>query len=105
MALQLGIANVDAMLSIMPSQQFTNWMAYQSLYGPVSNHIRGDKQAALISSIVAQANAKKGKRFRMKDFILHPINPKKEQTTKDHLRLAETLVMMTGGQDLRGQNA
>lgn len=51
----------------MSSDEFTDWMLYYQLnpFGPW----RGDIQAALVASTIANANAAKGKKFHIKDFM------------------------------------
>lgn len=51
----------------MSSQEFTEWVAYYELnpFGPY----RGDIHAGIVASTIANANAPKGKRFQVKDFL------------------------------------
>ena len=52
----------------MSSEEFVDWQLYYELnpFGPK----RGDFQSALIASTIANANAPKGKKFALKDFML-----------------------------------
>jgi len=45
------------------------WMAYERKNGPLGPR-RGDFQAALVATVIAQANSKKGKKAKFEDFLL-----------------------------------
>lgn len=92
------------MLSRMSYEQLLNWMTYQRLYGPVNPLIRNDVGFAGVQLRIAQSNAKKGKTFKLDDFYPFPLEPKKEQTPQDHIRIFEQIVAAAGGQDLRASN-
>jgi len=60
----------------------------------------GDRRAALISFVMWNCWAKEKKSFE--DFMLTPERkPKKKQTVKEMLFIAEMLTAAMGGQDLR----
>lgn len=78
LALELGIWDVDGMLEAMPARQLNRWLAYYSLepFGAV----RGDIQAGVIASTVA--NVHRGKTqtaFTPNDFLPN-FKPKPKQT-------------------------
>lgn len=51
----------------MSSEEFLDWMLYYEMspFGPK----RGDIQAAIVARTIAQANAKPGRVFQVKDFL------------------------------------
>ena len=70
MALELGYANVDAMLREMTAQQFTEWIAYYQLepFGTLSN----DSEWAHWKAIYTNAHIPKGKqRIKTEKFLLY----------------------------------
>jgi hypothetical protein len=61
---------VDHMLAVMPATELMRWMAYPKLRGPLGAQ-RGDLQAAVIAKTIADVNRqKRGRRFRLSDFLL-----------------------------------
>jgi hypothetical protein len=81
----------------MSSDEFTDWMLYYQLnpFGPW----RGDVQAALVARTIANANAPKGKKFHIKDFM--PAF-KAHQPRKDTIAPEQVLSFFHGIQQGRG---
>ena len=70
LALELGYANVDAMLREMTAQQFTEWIAYYQLepFGTLMY----DVEWATWKALYANAHMKKGKStIKTKKFLLY----------------------------------
>jgi hypothetical protein len=63
----LGGRTIAEWQEVMSANEFADWVAYYQLnpFGP----FRSDVQAATIASTVANANAAKGKKFRIQDFL------------------------------------
>ena len=68
LALALGGRTIAEWQEVMSSEEFVDWQIYYEMnpFGPK----RDDFNAALIARTIAQANAPKGKRFQLKDFLL-----------------------------------
>ena len=67
LALELGYANVDAMLASMPRRMLTEWLAFfrRNPFGEE----RADLRAGIIASAVANAFRGKGRAARPADFM------------------------------------
>lgn len=63
----MTVADLDSRLS---SYELTEWMAYEEITGPLGRK-RQDIQAATIAATIANANrGKKGKKFKISDFLI-----------------------------------
>jgi len=83
----------------MTSWELAEWMAYERVAGPIGD-ARGDVQAAIVASTVANANRGRGtKRATPKDFI--PEWDRRPQTWQEQLAIVEQLNAMFGGTDTR----
>jgi hypothetical protein len=74
LALELGYANVDAMLREMTAQQFAEWIAYYQIepFGTLSE----DAEWAHWKSIYTNAHIRKGKpRIKTEKFLLYAEKP------------------------------
>lgn len=80
------------MLARTPSRELTEWMAYESVTGPLGP-VRGDWQAASIAHVTAVVAAgKKGKRLKLPDFLLRWKAPRKRaQSPEAQLEIFKTL--------------
>ncbi|WP_289009514.1 DUF4035 domain-containing protein [uncultured Thermomonospora sp.] len=88
---------VSELLARMPSAELTEWMAYERITGPLGGE-RGDIQAALISTVIANSLAgKKGRRAKLRDFLLKW--DRKPQSWRDQLAVVRQLNRMFGGVD------
>jgi hypothetical protein len=83
------------------SRELTEWMAFISLE-PIG-YTRGDLQAAIVASTIANVNRKKGaKPFGPQDFMPQfDEREKEEQSPEDILKAAEMLNAAFGGEDKR----
>jgi hypothetical protein len=60
---------VAEMLERISASELTDWLAYERIAGPLGPE-RGDVQAAVIASTIANVNrGKRGKIFKPKDFM------------------------------------
>lgn len=75
-------------------------MAYERVAGPLGGE-RGDVQAALIATTVANANRGKGRRAKLKDFLLRW--DRRVQSWQDQLAIVRQLNRMFGGTDNTGK--
>lgn len=66
LALALGMSVREAMLTITDTE-FRNWQAFDRI-SPIGTE-RLDNLFALVATVIAQVNAKKGKTFKIEDFI------------------------------------
>jgi len=89
----------------MTSREFAEWMAFARLE-PLGER-RGDWQAALVASTVANVNRDPKQRkdpFTPSDFLLEWSTDDQErerQTWQEQLHIAEMLNVAFGGRDLR----
>jgi hypothetical protein len=81
---------VRELLARIDSKELAEWMVYYSL-DPFGNE-RGDLQAGIIASTVANANSGKGRAFQPSDFMPYA-DGKQEQTAND---MKATLNTMAG---------
>lgn len=85
------------LLTRVSSGELTEWLAYERVAGPVGP-ARGDTQAAIVASTIANVNAGKGRRFTPKDFI-PPWDAEAAQSWQDQLAIVKQLNAMFGGAD------
>ncbi|MEW2635267.1 DUF4035 domain-containing protein [Streptomyces sp. NPDC048389] len=63
----MTVADLDSRLS---SYELTEWMAFEKITGPLGRR-RHDIQAATIAATIANSSrGKKGKKFKMADFLI-----------------------------------
>jgi hypothetical protein len=67
--LALGGRTIAELKEVMSSDEFTDWMAYYQI-SPFGDY-RQDIQAALVASTIANANAPKGKVYKITDFMVN----------------------------------
>lgn len=89
LALALGQPNVDAMLDAMPAWMLEEWAAFDAVE-PVSAGYRGDVQAALISSTLANLLAGGRRAYALDDFMLRWEPRQSNQTPDETWRLLKT---------------
>lgn len=78
----------------MSSSELTEWMAYEKITGPLGRR-RQDIQAATVAATIANANRSKGKKFKIKDFLI-PYGRKK-LTPRDMLAAVKAANQSLGG--------
>jgi Protein of unknown function (DUF4035) len=76
------------------SAEFSEWLAY-NMIEPFGEE-RGDLRAGIIACTFAQANAKKGKRFKPEDFM--PKFNKPRKTQEEMAMIAKQFAMAWNGQ-------
>lgn len=82
------------------SRELTEWMAFISLE-PIG-YTRGDLQAGIIASTIANVNRKKGtKPFKPQDFMPQFDDYEEEQSPEEMLKTVEMLNAAFGGEDKR----
>lgn len=92
---------VAELLARTSGQELTDWMAYESLEGPLDPLWRGDYQAAVVATTVANAmRGKRGRKARIEDF-LPEWGGREPQTWQEQLAIVEQLNRRLGGKDLR----
>lgn len=98
MATQLGctVAELDRRIS---SHELTEWMAFERIEGPLGPR-RSDFHAAQIVAAIAQSNAKKGKRYKLSDFLLAWDRRKPHQSPQEMLRAVKALNRRMGGREV-----
>lgn len=93
---------VGQLLATTSAQELTDWAAYEQLTGPLDLRNRGDLQAAIIASTVANAMRSKGRAFKPKDFLPDWAPKQREpQSWQTQLALVEGINRAFGGKDLR----
>lgn len=66
--------------------ELLEWAAFERVEGPIGN-LRGDVQAGVIASLLANVNRKKGaKQFKIDDFIPEWDTPEAEELTPEQQR-------------------
>jgi hypothetical protein len=88
----MTVAALDASLS---SSELTEWMAYEKTTGPLGRH-RQDIQAATIAATIANANRSKGKKFKIKDFLI-PYDSGRPKTGREMLAAVREINAAMGG--------
>lgn len=88
---------VAEMLVRMSGQELADWQAYEQAHGPLGP-VRGDWQAALIASVIANANrGRKGKQAKMKDFLLAWQSGATRMSAEETERVGAMLASRMGG--------
>ena len=92
------------MLARMSGRELAEWVAFDAI-DPIGAG-RGDLQAAIVASTIANVWRPKNKRaYKIQDFIPKFKRPKKRrQTWQQQLTMVEMLNAAFGGRDLRGSN-
>jgi hypothetical protein len=83
--LALGGRTIAEWQEVMSSEEFVDWQLYYETnpFGPK----RGDMQAAIVASTIANVNAPKGKKYAVKDFLLEFKPPRdRDAMTNDDIR-------------------
>ncbi len=93
---------VAEMLRRIDSAELSEWMAYERVAGPLGG-ARGDQQAAVVASTVANAMRSKGRAYKVDDFV--PQWGPSEQSHDDLLAKALAINAALGGVDLRGDDS
>lgn len=83
----------------MSSSELSEWIAYEKVTGPLGAE-RGDIQAAIIATTVANVNAGKGRKAKVKDFIPQ-WDRERKQTWEEQLAMVEKLNRKLGGAVVR----
>lgn len=112
LALTCGRWDAERLIDEMSGFQFSMWVAYQELYGPISPNVQINAGLAGVKMLIYQLTSvmvrmwtkKRLPRKRFSAFLAYPIEAKKMQTPQDHLKMMEQLVVVTGGKDLRIDN-
>lgn len=89
---------VSELLERTSPRELLEWMAYERVAGPLGPR-RGDIQAAVVASTVANANRGKGRPLPVDDFI--PEWDKRPQSWQEQLLVVEQLNALFGGADTR----
>jgi hypothetical protein len=89
----MTVAELEARMS---SSELTEWMGYERLAGPLGAR-RADIQAATISATIANANRSKGKRFKVKDFLIPYGEQSRPRTGEEMLALVREINASVGG--------
>lgn len=96
---------VRELLARVDSRELSEWMAFATLE-PLGD-ARGDLQAAIVASTVANTarNPKKRRRpFAPAEFIPDFDRQRRQQTWQEQLAFVEMLNTAFGGRDLRGRD-
>lgn len=72
--------SVDECQDCIDAEAFEEWQQFGAYHEPFGDEWR---QAGLIAAIIAQANARKGKRFRAEDFM--PLVREAQQQTPEQM--------------------
>lgn len=95
----MTVADLDNRLG---SAELTEWMAFERITGPLGRR-RQDIQAATIAATIANANrGKKGKTFKMTDFLI-PYG-EREKSPDQMLQMVRSLNAQMGGEELVGRS-
>lgn len=89
----MTVADLDARLT---SSELTEWMAYEKLTGPLGRR-RADIQAATIAATIANASRTKGKKFKVKDFLIPYGEKNRPRTGEEMLALVREINASVGG--------
>lgn len=89
---------VSELLERVSPRELLEWEAYERVAGPLGPH-RGDIQAAVVASTVANVNRGKGRPLPIQDFI--PEWDRRPQTWQEQLKTVEQLNALFGGADTR----
>ncbi len=78
---------VGDLLDRASSSELTDWQAYERMHGPLGPE-RGDLQAAIVASVVANVNRdkKKGRAFKPADFMPKFAGNRPGARTPDEMR-------------------
>lgn len=88
---------VGELLHRVSGQELVDWMAYERISGPLGP-VRGDWQAAQIAAMVhATAAGRKGKRRKLKDFLLRWASDRRATSDEDMEQVGRQLAQMFGG--------
>lgn len=88
----------------MDSREYTGWLVYERLYGPLGP-ARGDYLAAMQMAMLHNVNRGKGKKAARAADFAPPwtdtsewpwVESKQEQTPEDHLRAAQAAMRQMG---------
>lgn len=94
---------MDELLRQISSRELSEWIAFASLE-PIGDE-RGDWQAALVASVVAEAardRKRRRKPFAPKEFLLtFESKQRQKQGWDEQLQIVEMLNVAFGGRDLR----
>lgn len=93
----MTVADLDSRLS---SSELAEWIAYESISGPLGRR-RNDIQAATIAATIANANrGKKGKKFKLSDFLI-PYGRSEQKSPEQLLAAIKSMNKAMGG-EVRG---
>lgn len=87
--------SVGQLLTCVSSTELTEWIAYEKVAGPLGP-ARNDIQAAIIACTIANANAGRGRKSKVEDFIPE-WDGRPKQTWQEQLALVEKLNAAFGG--------
>lgn len=91
----MTVADLDSRLS---SSELTEWIAYESITGPLGRR-RQDIQAATIAATIANANrGKKGKKFKLSDFLI-PYGTTEQKSPAQLLAAIKSINKAMGGEE------
>lgn len=94
---------VTELLGRMSGQELADWMAYEELRGPLGP-ARGDWQAAVVASTIANVNrGKRGKRVKVADLLLKWRSSRLgRQSAEEMEAVGRDLAMRLGGEWTEG---
>ena len=87
------MAELDRRIS---GHELSEWAAFERIDGPLGPR-RADFHAAQIVVAIAQSNAKRGKRYKLSDFLLTWDHGRTVQSPHEMLRLVRTYNRRLGG--------
>jgi hypothetical protein len=91
----MTVADLDSRLG---SAELTEWIAYESISGPLGRR-RQDIQAATIAATIANGNrGKRGKKFKLSDFLI-PYGKTEQKTPQQMLAAIKSLNKSMGGEE------
>lgn len=89
----MTVADLDSRLS---SAELTEWMAFESVTGPLGRR-RQDIQAATIAATIANANrGKGGRKFKLSDFLI-PYGTSDRKSPEQMLSAIKSMNKAMGG--------
>jgi len=90
----MTVADLDSRLG---SAELTEWIAYESMSGPLGQR-RHDIQAATIAATIANANRGKGRKFQLSDFLI-PYGGSDRKSPEQMLAAIKSLNKSMGGEE------
>lgn len=91
----MTVADLDSRLS---SAELTEWIAFESITGPLGRR-RQDIQAATIAATIANANrGKSGRKFKLSDFLI-PYGTSDRKSPEQMLAAIKSLNKSMGGEE------